>query len=268
MQKEPICSYHSLLQSEYLTNYRMCFPRDIFTPHRRELPRHQFRRHWSKYKLDQIQAPWVSLKTPMSSQMHSARGGVWGREAGTPPTMRGSGSGGVSRGGAAWGHSPVQPWGPVFTLPPRIQGAPQAAGASEELIGTEGSQESCCHKALPWGWRGRLSTQPGESFSQGMHAAASSVNVLHFQRAKYFPVLLSPRLPQSTNSHHLFKPPATTLLFHSQRVTCLFPESSGLCFHQQRASGVPVGIFSPPLSTSQHWNQQSSAAQPLPLTLP
>ena len=43
----------------------------------------------------------------------------------------------------------MQPRGRVFTLPPRVQGAPQAAEASEELTGTEGSQQSGRHKALP-----------------------------------------------------------------------------------------------------------------------
>lgn len=46
----------------------------------------------------------------------------------------------------------------------------------------------------------------GKLLSQGMHAAASSVNVLHFQRAKYFPVLVSPcspsqRTPTAFSSH-------------------------------------------------------------------
>ena len=70
------------------------------------------------------------------------------------------------------------------------------------------------------------------------------MNVLHFRRAKYFPVLLTLPLPQPTNSHLQ----QCSFFTHSGRlIHFLSPQDSA---GKQQASGFPCGSLLTPLLLS------------------
>lgn len=168
---------------------------------------------------------------------------MWGREAGTPPAMRGSGSGVVREEGQPEDTAPCSPRGRVYPPAPRSGCTPRAA---KRFRGAH-RHKGLTADPLPQGSAVRTvrTTEHsawGKLLSWGLLATASSVNALHFQRAKYFPVLLTLPLPQPTNSHLQQR----SFYTHSGRlVRFLSPQDSA---GKQQAFSFPCGsLLTPPL---------------------
>lgn len=166
---------------------------------------------------------------------------MWGREAGTPPTMRGSGSGGLREEGQPEDTAPCSSQGRVCPPAPRSGCTPRAA---KRFRGAH-RHKGLTADRLPQGSAMRTvrtteHSAQGKLLSWGLLATASSVNVLHFQRAKYFPVLLTLPLPQPTNSHLQQR----SFFTHSGRLAhFLSPQGSA---GKQQASGFPCGSLLTP----------------------